>query len=121
MTNICQDNGYKVLNIHYADILKFVCEKYYGWNGVKDETGRELLQFLGTDVVRNNNENCWVNCVIGLVKGLQTEYDYVLIPDCRFPNEIESWNDTDFNIVSVRIVRYNEDGSLYENHLQKQF
>ena len=87
--------GYRCLRIKYGDILKYVCKEYFGWNGEKDEVGRQMLQQVGTNLCRSNNPNIWLNCVKEIVKGLQTEYDFVLIPDCRFPNELD-WQDTDF-------------------------
>ena len=96
-----------------------VATTYYGWNGEKDEKGRELLQKLGTDLGRTNNPNVWVNCVKEIVKALQTEYDFVLIPDVRFPNEMD-WSDTPFFTFTIRVNRQNEDGTPYINHLTEE-
>lgn len=109
----------RCLRIKYGDILKFVAREHFGWNGTKDEKNRTLLQWLGTDLARNNNENVWVNCVKEIVKGLQTEYDFVLIPDCRFPNEL-NWEDTDFLTYTVRLNRKNDDGSDFDNGLTEE-
>lgn len=108
--------GFRCLRIKYGDVLKFVAKQYYNWNGEKDENGRTLLQWLGTDMGRKNNENVWVGCVKEIVKALQTEYDFVLIPDCRFPNELD-WSDTPFFTYSIRLNRVNEDGSDFDNGL----
>jgi len=101
----------RVLIINYADQLKFICSKYFGWNGEKDNIGRSLLQQIGTEKVRSKNNNFWVDNVIEFVKVFQDDYDYVIIPDCRFANEIERWNNN-FEFVSLRVERFN-----YENHL----
>ena len=114
---VAEENKNRILIIHYADILKYVCKEYFGWNGEKDETGRSLLQRIGTEVVRNNYPDAWASCVVALIKGLQSEYDFVIIPDTRFPNEIECWEDTDFFMFSIRLNRKNEDGSDYQNNL----
>ena len=115
-----EEKGKKVLVIRYADYLKFVLEKYYGWNGKKDEEGRTLLQHIGTDVCRKNNPNTWANVVVELVKGLGDSIEYVLIPDTRFENEIDCWYKEEFEVVSVRVVRLNEDGSEFDNGLTKE-
>ena len=96
-----------------------VATTYFGWDGEKDEKGRELLQKLGTDLGRTNNPNVWVNCVKEIVKALQTEYDFVLIPDVRFPNEMD-WSDTPFFTFTIRVNRQNEDGTPYINHLTEE-
>lgn len=114
--------GFRCLRIKYGDMLKFVATTYYGWNGEKDVVGRQLLQDLGTEIGRRNNPTVWINCVKEIVKGLQSEYDFVLIPDCRFPNELD-WQDTPFFNFTIRLNRKNEDGTDYINHLtdeQKQ-
>lgn len=115
--------GKKVLVVRYADYLKFVLEKYYNWNGKKDEEGRTLLQHIGTDICRTNNPDIWVNVVIELVKGLGEDIVYVLIPDTRFENEIDRWYDNEFEVLSIRVKRLNEDGTDFDNGLtveQKQ-
>lgn len=110
----------KCLIIKYGDILKFVCREYFNWNGQKDWVGRTLLQTVGTDIVRKNNENAWVNCVMEIVMGLKSEFDYVLIPDARFVNEIECWNDISVDHYSVRVNRYNSDLEPFDNKLSKE-
>ena len=112
--------GENVLIIRYADYLKFVLEKYFNWDGNKDEKGRNLLQHIGTDTCRKNNENVWVNVVVELVKSFGNEFPYVLIPDARFENEIGCWYDNEFEVVTIRVKRLNEDGSEYDNGLTEE-
>lgn len=113
-------HGKRVLIIKYGDILKFVCKEYFNWNGEKDEVGRTLLQAIGTDLCRYNNPDTWVNCVVEIVKGLKSNYDYVLIPDVRFENEINNWWVTEFDSITIRMERINEDWSNYDNGLTKE-
>lgn len=119
-----ETEGKKVLIIKYGDILKNVCKMYYGWNGEKDEIGRTILQQVGTNLCRQNNPDVWVNCVIEIVKGLKTDFDYVCVPDTRFPNEIEAWErNTNFYTYTIRLERVDENGDLFDNGLtdeQKQ-
>lgn len=120
-----QNEGKRVLIIHYADFLKFFCRQYLGWNGLKDEFGRKLLQYEGTDVFRKNYPNCWVDIMVGLLRGCQSEYDFVLIPDVRFPNEVDDLieynnalckDDAEFatDIWAIRVERPNYDNGLTE-------
>lgn len=114
---VASEKHYRILTIHYGDILKYVCKQYFGWDGNKDEKGRTILQRVGTELARFNHPDVWVNCVIEIVKGLKTEYDFILVPDTRFPNEIECWEKTDFFTFSVRLNRKNEDGTDFDNGL----
>mgnify|MGYP004471739267 FL=1 len=113
MKELLEKQQKRVLIIHYADNLKLFAKNYFGWSGQKDLEGRKLLQWLGTDVVRKNYEDTWVDMVVALLKGIKTLYDYVIIPDVRFPNEIDKMCDN-FDCVTVRIIRPNFDNGLTE-------
>lgn len=90
---------------HFADLVKFICKQYFDWNGEKDEAGRHLLQYIGTDVIRNQNENYWVDFIINLLTMLDGTWDYIVIPDCRFPNEADRFKDSIFKTYVVRVNR----------------
>lgn len=95
----------KVLIAHFADLVKFVCEKYFNWDGKKDENGRKILQSVGTDIIRKQNPNYWVDFVKGILVMFENEWDYILIPDARFINELERF--AGFDTVNLRINRIN--------------
>ena len=69
---------------------------------------------------RNNNPDIWANVVVELVKGLGDSISYVIIPDTRFENEIDCWYKNEFEVVSIRVKRLNEDGSEYDNGLTEE-
>lgn len=107
--------GKKVLVTHYADLLKYICKTFFGWDGNKDEAGRNLLQHVGTDVIRKQDHNYWVRFINNILNMFPNEWDYVLIPDTRFPNEINYIkNDLSFKTISVRIDRPNFKSILTE-------
>ena len=99
--------GNSVLVTHYADLVKYVCTNFFNWNGVKDEYGRSLLQKVGTDIVRKKCPDYWVNFVAQMLTFFYGEWDYVLIPDCRFPNEVDRMKDVGLEAIHVRVVRSN--------------
>lgn len=107
--------GYQVLVCHFADLLKYICTQYFGWDGKKDEEGRTLLQVVGTDTIRNKDNDFWVNFIKSILQFFPEEWDFVIIPDCRFPNEITSFKEDGYNCIATRIVRPN-----YENHLTEE-
>ena len=78
----------RILIIHYADYLKFILKQYFGWDGEKNEEGRKLLQIVGTDLIRARQPDFWVDIVAKFLLVTHDQWDYVLIPDTRFPNEI---------------------------------
>ena len=104
--------GYTVLITHYADLLKYICKQYFDWNGEKDEDGRTLLQYVGTDIIRRNDPDFWVNFIISMLKFFGDRWDYVLIPDTRFPNEIIGLRSAGFQVVHIQVVRSGFEDSL---------
>ena len=112
--NQLEDMGYSVLITHYADLLKYICKEFWDWDGQKNDEGRTLLQRVGTDTVRKQNPDYWVDFLKGILKMFPDEWDYVLIPDARFPNEIESMK-KDFDCISLHVTRPG-----YENYLTEE-
>lgn len=104
--------GYSVLVTHYADLLKYICKTYFGWNGEKDVDGRALLQRVGTDVVREQCPDFWVDFVTKIIQMFPNEWDYVIIPDTRFPNEFTYMATAGFESCLIRVERLN-----FDNHL----
>lgn len=100
-----EKSGKRVLVIHYGDAVKWVLRDFFNWDGVKDEHGRTLLQHIGTDVVRAKYPNFWVSIVAGLISAFENEFDVALVPDARFPNEVEIVENTIPNTTVVRIER----------------
>lgn len=107
--------GEKVLITHYADLLKYICKTFFEWDGRKNEEGRTILQYVGTDIIRKQCPDYWVNFLISIFNLFNDEWDYVIIPDTRFPNEIERLKDNrNFNVTTLRIERPNYDNGLTE-------
>ena len=98
----------------YANTLKDVVSAVFGWPrdmlegrtkhsrewreqvdawwatrlGMPDLTPRYVLQYWGTDVLRNHFHNdIWI---ASMENKLRTMQDDIVISDCRFPNEIKS-------------------------------
>jgi len=80
----------ETLILHYADYLKIIAKLYLGWDGEKDEKGRTLLQWLGTERVRQElgRPLFWVKNVCDTIEIISDRYDYFCVPDCRFENEV---------------------------------
>lgn len=106
----------------YGDAVKFIAEKYFHWDGQKDEAGRFLLQWIGTDKVRHHNPDFWVDFVISVLDAFYNEWENVIITDCRFPNEIEKIkmhfedkkNFSDAEVLHFRVIRNDFDNGLTE-------
>ena len=87
---------------HFADPLKELCinlfdlspSQVYGTDEDKNtktpygKTAREFLQYFGTDVMRSIKDSVWVDYTLKVIK--QEQPSVALIPDVRFPNEIDA-------------------------------
>lgn len=108
--------------INYADLLKFICRQYLGWNGEKDEYGRELLQTVGTEIVRSRDENFWVDYVRRFIEAFRGIWEYVIIADCRFKNEVLWRNSDEDSEYIIKVERDIPDDGLTEeqrNHISE--
>lgn len=87
--------------------------KFMGWNGVKDDKGRRLLQVIG-GAGRDYNPNTWVSAVADSIVTIPKEFKYVFVDDWRFPNELDFMRDAFNNdVISVRLWRQEKDLLLY--------
>jgi hypothetical protein len=111
-----EEKGNKVLLTHFADLLKYICKQFFGWNGEKDEAGRTLLQWVGTEKVREIFPTFWADFINDILTIFKDEWDYVIIPDCRFPNEIDSF--AEFHPTTVRVERLQFESTLTEEQKQ---
>lgn len=116
--------GKKVLIIRYADYLKFIAHTYFlndeqrsnlksMWD--KNEITRTVWQKLGTEKVRTKNPNFWVQIVSMFIKVFENDYDYFLIPDTRFPNEVQYLKEQGFKTIALYIERL-----YFENKLTQE-
>ena len=107
--------GYTVQSIAFGDYLKFICQKYLGWNGKKDKCGRTYLQYVGTDVCRGYDDMIFSSKVVEIIKLFGSKWDFVIIPDLRFISEL---HDIESSFADVTTVRINRPG--YESNLTEE-
>ena len=114
MKECLEAKGKRVLVTHYADLVKYVCKTFFNWDGQKDEKGRTLLQYVGTDIVREKEPDYWVGFIADMLYFFGDQWDYVLIPDTRFPNEIDYLKNAGFDVLYIRVIRENFESPLTE-------
>lgn len=113
-------NGSTVLVTHYADLLKYILTSFFGWDCKKDKAGRTKLQYVGTDVIRKKRPDYWVDFLSDILEMFYDEWDYVLIPDARFPNENDVLKGDGFDVFTVRVQRPNFDNGLTASQKQHE-
>lgn len=61
--------------------------------------------------MRNAYPDYWVDFICDILQFFGDNWDYVIIPDCRFPNEIERMKYC-YDAVHLRVRRENYDSGL---------
>lgn len=117
-----ESSGKRVLKINLADYLKFLVATYFGGSYERTPENRTLWQHFGTEKVRSVDPDFWVDTIARMLKVFGDDFDYVIISDCRFPNEIIRLDDRDFETFSVRVERIGFENDLTEdqrNHMSE--
>ncbi len=122
-SKLLQDANKNVLHTLYAKYLKQYAKDYFGWDGREETKPRELLQTLGTDIIRKelNKPDFHVNRICEDIEILSKYFNRFLISDCRFPNEVFvpklKFGD---EVIAVRIIRTNFISSLTPEEQQHE-
>ena len=77
------------VNLSFAQPVKQIAIDCFGWDGIKDEKGRKLLQLIGTDCGRAYNPNIWIDKMREQLKEHEPFAEVVTIDDLRFDNEAD--------------------------------
>lgn len=110
-----QNQGIEVCDMLFAKHLKQYAKEYFGWDGSEKTKPRELLQSMGTDIIRDkmNDPNFHARRLVEDINILSNYFDIFLISDCRFPNEVELTKDAfGGNVKQIRIERPNHVSKL---------
>ncbi len=108
----------KVINLAYGSYIKEYAKKISDWDGNEETKPRELLQTLGTDVIRDKiDKDFFVKRLCDDIRVYSYYFDIITISDARFPNEIDTPKDLFENVVTIKVVRDNFDSSLTKEEL----
>ena len=103
------------VHIHgFAYGVKDVAYSAFGWDGVKDDKGRRLLQVVGTEAGREYNPNIWAEKAYTYIQNYPSQ-DIFIFDDWRFPNELEVWNNKP-DVEIVYTIRSFRDEQQYSDH-----
>ena len=112
---IYEKKGLKVINLAYGSYIKEYAKKISNWDGNEETKPRELLQELGTDIIRKQiDHDFFVRRLCEDILVYSYYFDIITISDARFPNELE-WPKKKFdNVISIKVIRDNYDSVLSE-------
>jgi len=101
------------LGEYYKKVLSGV-----GYHEQGPTNGRDVMQFVGTEVFRKMYGNVWSD---GTIKRIQkNEGRMAVITDCRFPNEVEAIQKAGGKVIRLTRNTYPEDNHVSETALDKE-
>lgn len=105
----------KCINLSYGSYIKDYAMKISDWDGLEETKPRELLQHLGTEVIRNNiDEEFFIKRLCDDIKVYSYYFDVATISDARFPEEIDIPRDMFSDVFVIKVVRENFESNLTE-------
>lgn len=115
LKEIYEAKGLKVINLAYGSYIKEYAKRISNWDGLEETKPRELLQELGTEVIRKKiDKDFFVRRICEDIKVYSYYFDIIIISDARFPNELE-WPKKMFdNVINIRVIRNGYDSILSE-------
>ena len=76
----------KPFSLAYADYLKVLTARNFGYDATDKEGSRHILQEFGTQV-RSIEEDFWVRTVWNTIDAFRTMFDVFIVTDVRYENE----------------------------------
>ena len=109
-----EEKGKKVIVTQLSKYIKYYAREMTGWNLTEEDKPRELLQKLGTDIIREklNKETLFINRMVDDIEIFSCFYDAIIISDVRLKIEIDELRKHYPSLVAVNIFRPNFDNGL---------
>ena len=103
----------KVINLSYGSYIKEFAKNISDWDGRDETKPRELLQHLGTEVIRNNiDKDFFIKRLCNDIRVYSYYFDVITISDARFPDEIITPKKLFDDVITIKVVRSNFDTNL---------
>jgi hypothetical protein len=103
--NYYTNKGLKVIDIAYAKYIKDYAMTISDWDGKEETKPRELLQTLGTDIIRKQiNWDFFLNRICEDILVYAFFFDVVIISDARYEDEIEGPKSKFKDVTSIRVI-----------------
>ena len=115
-----EKRGKRVIIIAFADYVRMCLDKYYGIKDYKTPEGRTLIQHFATDLVRKNDPTFWGRTVVDLLRSIEDDFDYAIIPDWRFENEYTSLASRFAPHIIVQVGIYRRNNEATDNMTEAQ-
>lgn len=85
--------------IHNADSVKELATNFFGWNGVKDDDGRELLIGI-SEVGYDYKDNFWEYKTLSKI---EDKDEVIIIPDFRYEQTYHFFKEQGFRVIALYV------------------
>ncbi|MDD6272619.1 MAG: hypothetical protein PUA90_03765 [bacterium] len=111
-----EKNGKKIIVTQLSKYIKYYAREMTGWNLTEEDKPRELLQQLGTNVIREylQKDDLFINRMIDDIEVFSCFYDAIIISDVRLKKEIYDLKKAYPELITIHINRPNFDNGLTE-------
>jgi hypothetical protein len=100
--------GLKTIILAYGRYIKMYAKDVSDWDGSDETKPRELLQFLGTEVIRHKiDKDFFVKRIVDDINIYSNFMDVAIISDARFVDEIEYPKNHFKDSVTINILKTN--------------
>ncbi len=116
LKEVYEENNKKVMVTQLSKYIKYYAREMTGWNLTEEDKPRELLQKLGTDVIRMKlgKDDLFIKRMIDDIDVYSCFYDAIIVSDVRFKKEIEDIKIVHPELINIHIFRPNFDNGLTE-------
>ncbi len=113
--NYYRNKGLDVVNIQIAYYIKMYAKQIAMWDGDNETKPRQLLQDLGTELIRKQiDEYFFIKRILQDIDVYSRYFDVITISDGRMPEEFEEIKKAYPETISLHIIRPG-----YVSHLTK--
>ena len=114
LKEVYEENGKKLIVTQLSKYIKYYAREMTGWNLTEEDKPRELLQQLGTAVIREKlgKDDLFIKRIIDDVDVFSCFYDAIVISDVRLKKEIDDLRNVFPDLISIHIERPNFDNGL---------
>ncbi len=109
MKEYYERHGHKVCIMQISKYIKHFAIDYFGWDGREETKPRQLLQELGTGVIREKmgKDYFFVTRLVEDMEVLDNFYDIAIVTDVRLPLEYKFVKEKHPDATSILIKRIN--------------
>ena len=108
LDNFYKERGLKVVNIQIAYYIKMYAKQIGNWDGSEETKPRDLLQRIGTEVIRETiDKDFFIKRIIEDINVYSHFFDVITISDARFHREFDKIRKAYKEAFCVHVTRPN--------------